>query len=319
VTFNLAVILQESARSRPERTAVLSDGGTMTYAELDAAAGRVAAGLRRAGVRQGDCVCIMLPNVPQFVIAYFAALRLGAVAVPMNVLLSPSEVEHYIARSRARILVAWDGTAGVTLAADVASGVAVYVVRPPGSEAVPPGAHPFEDLVPGLEPTEPDDTAVIIYTAGTTGRPKGAELTHFQLYMCADIGGRTFGLAEDDVVCAVLPMFHVFGLSSILNTVVRFGAAVSLVPRFSPEAVLADIERHRCTIFEGVPTMFAGLVGHPDPRRFDVGTLRYAICGGATMPERVMRDFEERFGVIILEGYGLSETAATACFNRSET
>ena len=185
--------------------------------------------------------------------------------------------------------------------------------------------RPFEHLlaVPAdgyqLAPRALTDTAVVVYTSGTTGRPKGAMLTHIQLYMNADIPGRLFGVRPDDVVITVLPLFHVFGLSSILNVCVRFGCTMSLIPRFDPAAVLTAIERDRATIFEGVPTMFIALLEHPDLDSYDVSSLRVAISGGASIPAPVLDAFEKRFGVLILEGYGMTETASTTTFNLSET
>ena len=184
-------------------------------------------------------------------------------------------------------------------------------------------AAPFEQLLatdpdaPPLACRQVTDTAVIVYTSGTTGRPKGAELTHLQLYMNADIPGRLFGVRPDDIVITVLPLFHVFGLSSILNVCVRFGCTMSLIPRFDPATVLAAIQRDRATIFEGVPTMFIALLSHPELSSYDMSSLRIAISGGASIPGPVLDEFERRFGVLILEGYGLTETASTTTFNRS--
>ncbi len=172
---------------------------------------------------------------------------------------------------------------------------------------------------PRLAPRQLTDTAVIVYTSGTTGRPKGAELTHIQLYMNADIPGRLVGVQPDDVVIAVLPFFHVFGLSSILNLCVRFGCAMSLIPRFDPATVLAAIQRDRATVFDGVPTMFIALLQYPDLDSYDVSSLRLAVSGGASIPAPVLDAFENRFGVVILEGYGLTETASTATQNKSIT
>jgi long-chain acyl-CoA synthetase len=163
------------------------------------------------------------------------------------------------------------------------------------------------------------DTAVIVYTSGTTGRPKGAELTHMQLYMNADIPGRLVGVQPDDVVIAVLPFFHVFGLSSILNLCVRFGCAMSLIPRFDPATVLTAIQRDHATVFDGVPTMFIALLQYPGLDSYDVSSLRLAISGGASIPAPVLDAFENRFGVVILEGYGLTETASTMTQNKSIT
>ena len=164
---------------------------------------------------------------------------------------------------------------------------------------------------------EPTDTAVVVYTSGTTGKPKGAELTHIQLYMNADIPARHVGVYSSDVVLTVLPLFHVFGLSSIVNLCVRFGCTLSLVPRFDARTVLAAIERDQCTVFDGVPTMFAELLACPDLGRYDVSSLRLAISGGASIPAPLLDAFEERFGVVILEGYGMTETASTTAQNPS--
>ena len=168
-----------------------------------------------------------------------------------------------------------------------------------------------------LAERKPDDTAVIMYTSGTTGQPKGAELTHLQLYMNADIPGRLFDVQPDDVVITVLPLFHVFGLSSILNVCVRFGCTMSLIPRFDPAVVLDAIQRDRATIFEGVPAMFIGLLSYPDLDSYDISSLRVAISGGASIPADVIDGFEKRFGIPVLEGYGLTETASTVTFNKS--
>ena len=157
---------------------------------------------------------------------------------------------------------------------------------------------------PQLAQREMTDTAVIMCTSGTTGRPKGAELSHMQLYMNADIPGRLFGVQPSDIMITVLPLFHVFGMSSILDVCVRFGCTMSLIPRFDPVAVLAAIERDRATIFEGAPTMFISLLSQPDLDSYDVSSLRVAISGGASIPAPVLDEFERRFGVLILAATG---------------
>ena len=163
----------------------------------------------------------------------------------------------------------------------------------------------------------PADPAVIIYTSGTTGVPKGAVLSHVTLYMNADIPGRLFEFSEDDVVVVALPPFHIFGLSSIMNTCVLLGGTMSLVPRFEAAAVLDVVPRDRATVFEGVPTMFVALLQAPGLASYDLSSLRVAISGGAPIPAEIIDSFERRFGVTILEGYGLSETASTTTFNVS--
>jgi long-chain acyl-CoA synthetase len=321
MSFNLAVILSESARSAPDHPVAVFDGGQLTYRQLDQASDRVAANLAAAGIKPGDRVALQLPNIPQFLISYFGILKAGAVVVPLNVLLRAPEIAYHLEDSGALVLITWAGVLAEAVKGVEAAGIgAIFAV---GHAAGSPGALPFERLVDGAAPPrematrQPTDTAVIVYTSGTTGRPKGAELTHIQLYMNADIPGRLFDVQPDDVVVTVLPLFHVFGLSSILDVCVRFGCTMSLLPRFTPAAVLAAIQRDRATIFEGVPTMFVDLLSCPDLDRYDLSSLRVAISGGASIPAPVLDAFEQRLGVVILEGYGMTETASTTTFNPS--
>ena len=318
MNFNLAVILRETALESPGHPVVCYPGGSLTYAELDTLSDLVATSLRASGVRPGDTVALQLPNIPQFLVAYFGILKAGGVVVPVNILLKAPEVAFVLGDSAARILITWGGVLDEALKGAASAGVSeIYAV---GDDE---RAIAFERLlaVPAatsrLAAREQDDTAVIMYTSGTTGRPKGAQLTHMQLYMNADIPGRLFEVRPDDVVITVLPLFHVFGLSSILNVCVRFGCTMSLIPRFDPATVLAAIQRDRATIFEGVPAMFAGLLAYPDLDKYDVSSLRVAISGGASIPAAVLDAFEQRFGIPVLEGYGLTETASTVTFNKS--
>ena len=322
MNFNLAVILCETAAASPDKPVAVFDGGQLTYRELDELSDRLAASLERAGIEPGDPVALQLPNIPQFLISYFGILKAGAVAVPMNVLLKAPEMAFHLGDSRAKILITWEGVLGEAAKGAEAAGLSeIYAV---GHPADAPGAHPFEQLLAvaakdhKLASRQLTDTAVIVYTSGTTGRPKGAELTHMQLYMNADIPGRLFDVQSDDIVITVLPLFHVFGLSSIMNVCVRFGCTMSLIPRFDPATVLNAIQRDRATIFEGVPAMFIGLLSYPDLDSYDVSSMRIAISGGASIPGPVLDAFEKHFGVLILEGYGLTETASTTTFNISE-
>lgn len=321
MSFNLAVILSESAQSSPDRPVALFTGGQLTYRQLDKASDRVAATLAAAGIKPGDPVAVQLPNIPQFLISYFGILKAGGIVVPLNVLLTAPEVAFHLGDSGARILIVWEGALPEAAKGAAAVGLdQIYVVGQPGASGV---GIPFERLmaveVPRYEMAvrEPTDTAVIVYTSGTTGRPKGAELTHLQLYMNADIPGRLFNVRSDDIVLTTLPLFHVFGLSSIMDVCVRFGCTMSLVPRFTSAAVLEAIQRDRITIFEGVPTMFADVLSSPDAGSYDLSSLRIAISGGASIPAPVLDAFEERFGIVVLEGYGLTETASTTTFNVS--
>ncbi len=324
MSLNLACMLREAAKSHPEKAAIRYDGGSITYAELDLLSDRFAIGLRKRGLVPHDAVGLQLPNIPQFVIAYFAILKAGCVVVPLNVLLKAPETAYQLGNSHAKALITWAGIADEGAKATDAVGITeLYVVNTPGTPPATVGLV-AESLLAGdpsepapFEQMQPGDTAVIVYTSGTTGTPKGAELTHFQLLMNAEIPGRLFGVREDDVVVVVLPLFHVFGLSSQLNVCVRFAATMSLVVRFDPAKVIEVIRRDRVTIFEGVPTMYFALLNHPGITDDDVASLRIGISGGAAIPAEILDEFEKKFGVLILEGYGLTETASTTTFNIS--
>ncbi|MBO0774761.1 MAG: long-chain fatty acid--CoA ligase [Actinobacteria bacterium] len=323
MSFNLATMLRESRHARPGHPLCHISDLTFSYAQVDEISGRVASALLGQGLRRGDKVAVQLPNLPQFLFTYFAILKAGLVMVPLNPLLKAPEVGYQLTDSEARLLVTFEGFAAEAFAGACQAGdVPTYVVNLPGNDQRPGGTRHYDELyfaddTGEIEPTSADDTAVIIYTSGTTGRPKGAELTHFQLYMNCTVAGELFGFRDDDIGVAVLPLFHVFGLSSVLNTAVRFGGSLVLIPRFEPGAVLDAVERHRCTIFSGVPTMYFALL-QADLAGRDLASLRVGISGGAAIPGEVIRAFEEKFpGVVILEGYGLSETASTTTFNIS--
>lgn len=321
--FNLAIMLQESAKRVPDKPVAILDDVRLTYAELDELSNRVAANLTAVGIGPGDTVGLQLPNLPQFIVAYFGILKAGAVVVPMNVLLKAPEIAFYLSNSKAKMFITFAGVAAEASKGAADAGVsAIYSVNIPGLVEAPE-LTPFDTLLSGedhgpqLVSRSPQDTAVIIYTSGTTGRPKGAELSHFTLYMNAEIPGRLFDLQENDVVLTALPLFHVFGLSSIMNLCVLGGATMTLMLRFDAAKALEVIARDKVTVFEGVPTMYFGLLGHPDADTFDLSSLRIAVSGGAAIPAEVIDTFEKKFGVVILEGYGLSETASTTTFNVS--
>ncbi|WP_326834466.1 long-chain fatty acid--CoA ligase [Amycolatopsis rhabdoformis] len=318
MSFNLATILRESALAQPEKDFLRFPGGIHSYAEVDAASGRVATALRQRGFAPGDKIAVQLANVPEFVFAYFGILKAGLTMVPLNPLLKADEIAYHLADSDSRLLIADTALVGeVTKALASVPEVAAVVVG--DLSGWPAEAVEFSELLAAaddgdLHPGAADDTAVLLYTSGTTGRPKGAELSHFSLYMTCTIGGQTFGAEPDDVVLAVLPFFHVYGLSSILNSAARHGRTVSVVRRFEPDAVLAAIERDRVTIMAGVPTMYHALAV-ADSSAYDTSSLRIGSSGGAAIPEQVLLAFEEKYGIPVLEGYGLSESASTTTVN----
>ena len=308
---NLALDLREAAQMYPARPAVRLDDTVLSYARLDELSARAAAWLRERGVGPGDPVGIMAPNVPQFPVFYYAVLRAGGAVVPMNPLLKAREVAHYLGDSGAGLVLAWDTAAGEAAAGAATAGAECVTVPAIGEVAAWP-LSPESDVARRAD----DDTAVILYTSGTTGTPKGAELTHANMRRNAAVTATSLlALGPDDVVMGCLPLFHSFGQTCGLNATVQSGACLTLIPRFSPAAALQVIERDRVTVFEGVPTMYVGLLG-AGAGETDTSSLRLCVSGGAALPVEVLHGFEKEFGAVILEGYGLSETSPVATFNR---
>jgi long-chain acyl-CoA synthetase len=303
---SLATFLTASAERGPARIAVALDDHRLSYAELDEASARVAALLGSYGVAAGDRVGIMLPNVPQFLIVYYGILRAGAIVVPMNPLLRRREVDYYVSDSGASAVLAWSDLAGEA---------------PDDAIVVDPAT--FGELLAAHEPAfdiaarEDSDTAVILYTSGTTGTPKGAELTHHNLRRNVQVNVDMIGPPSFQVTLGALPLFHSFGQTCAMNATISQGGMLTLLPRFDPVKALEIVARDRATLFQGVPTMYSAML-HSEGE-FDSSSLLTCVSGGASMPVEVMRAFEERFGGVILEGYGLSETSPTASFNRSRT
>ncbi len=309
---NLARLLTDAAAEHGVRPALRHDGHLITYEMLNEGSARVAGLLEQHGVAPGDRVGIMLPNLPYFPTVYYGILRAGGVVVPMNVLFKPREVGFYLADSAAKLLFVWhdfaeSGQAGAAEA---------------GTEAITVAPGAFEQLLAAAPAGFPDahrdrsDTAVILYTSGTTGTPKGAELTHDNLLQnCVRGGTALLGTSEQDVVLGALPLFHSFGQTACMNASVRAGACLTLMPRFDAEDTLEIIKRDKVTLLHGVPTMFHALLNHPQRDSYDVSSVRLCCSGGSAMPVEVMRGFERAFGCLILEGYGLSETSPVASFN----
>jgi len=312
---NLASLLSERAERSPGAPAVRFGEFELSFGQLDDASARMATLLRDRGLQPGDRVGVMLPNVPQFPVAYYGVLRAGGVVVPMNVLLKRREIAFYLEDSGTKFLLAWHG-----FAAEARGGA-------DDAEAEPIEVEPdaFAELLAGVDPTPrlaevaDDDTAVILYTSGTTGKPKGAELTHANLLANADVCMRTTSeIGPGDVVFGGLPLFHSFGQTVAMNASLKVGACLSLVPKFDPGEALETIQRDRVTHFYGVPTMFGALLHHPERERYETSSLRTCITGGASMPVEVLRGFEQAFGCIVLEGYGLSETSPVASSNHPD-
>ena len=312
---NLFALLEQATTDHADHDAVRMDDLVLTYAQLRDAALRMSTLLAAQGVAPGDRVGIMLPNVPAFPIAFYGALAAGAVVVPMNPLLKSREVGYYLGDSGARVVLAWH-----TAVAEAAKGAADAGAEAIGVESPDMtgllGDHALAQHSPRRAA---EDDAVILYTSGTTGRPKGAELTHAGLVRNAELTARTLLKNEpDDVMMGCLPLFHVFGLTCGLNATVAAHGTLTLLPRFDPAKALEIIQRDRVTIFEGVPTMYAAMLHLPAADAAQAATLRVCVSGGASLPVEILRGFEEKFGCVILEGYGLSETSPVASFNHPD-
>jgi len=310
---NLALDLREAAQMYPDRPAVRLDEEIISYALLDELSARAAGWLRERGVQPGDPVGIMLPNVPQFPVFYYGVLRAGGAVVPMNPLLKAREVAHHLGDSGARLVLAWETSADESRAGAQAAGAAAVII-----DGAALGMVAESTPAPDVARRADDDTAVILYTSGTTGTPKGAELTHANMRRNASVTATTLlGLGPDDVVMGCLPLFHSFGQTCGLNASVLSGACLTLIPLFSAAEALRVIARDRVSVFEGVPTMYVGLL-HEAAGAPDTSTLRLCVSGGAALPVEVLHGFEKAFGTRILEGYGLSETSPVATFNRGD-
>jgi long-chain acyl-CoA synthetase len=312
---NLAGILTDTAAEHPDRPAFKLDDFELTYHQLDCAASRIANLLVDKGLEPGDRVGLMLPNVPYFPGIYYGILRAGGVVVPMNVLLKEREVSYYLGDSGAKLLFAWGGFAEAAEAGAADAGAEAILVNP----------GEFEELVGGysdeFEAVERDgaDTAVILYTSGTTGQPKGAELTHANLHRNCSMTSTTLGkFTHEDVLLGALPLFHSFGQTCTMNSAVANGAMVTMIPRFDPDKALEIIGRDGVTVFQGVPTMYNAMLHASSADDADASTLRLCMSGGAAIPVELIRGFEEKFGCAILEGYGLSETSPVASFNHPD-
>ena len=309
MNLSLASILAESALRHPDRTAVVYRSQRIAYRDLWREARQYAAVFSAHGLGAGDAVAIMAPNSPDFVRAYYGALAIGAVVVPVHLLLVAGEVEHVLRDSAAKMLVCSDGFAE---GAKGAQQCGVGLLELERLKALASSAAPHETYVQ----RDARDRAVILYTSGTTGKSKGAVLTNLNVVMNASIAANDlFSIVPDDVVIACLPLFHAFGQTVVMNASFRAGASIVLVPRFTGAVALDVLVNENVTMFVGVPTMYVALLeaAKSDMRR---PKLRLGISGGSSLLLAVLEDFERVFNAPIYEGYGLSETSPIASFNQ---
>jgi long-chain acyl-CoA synthetase len=311
--MNLAENLERSAREYPDRVAVKLDDFELTYAGLRDGAARLAGWLRSEGLQPGDRVGVMMPNLPQMPIIYYGILWAGGAIAPMNPLFKSGEVGYVLDDAKARALFAWEGVAEEASKAAATAGALYVEVQPTEFHQALSRHEPIELAQRGAE-----ETAVILYTSGTTGKPKGAELTHANMTRNAEISINLFDAAPGEMIFGGLPLFHSFGQTVGMNASVASGATITLLARFDATKALEVLQRDQVTIMQGVPTMYAALCQHPNRADYDTSRLRVCVSGGASLPVEVIRHFESTFGAIILEGYGLSETSPVASFNHAD-
>ncbi|MCW2649304.1 MAG: Long-chain fatty acid--CoA ligase [Mycobacterium sp.] len=312
---NLSLILAESAQMYPEAIALRCANTTTRYAPLANQTAMLASYLGEIGIRPGDRVGMMLPNTAVFALIYYGILHAGAIVVPMNPLQSGREVEHFLSNTSARVLFA------APLDAAAAEGA-----RAAGARYIAVDDSSVVSLIGGCAPRlhaasrSDDDTAVILHTSGTTGIPRGAELTNGNLLRNQAITAlRLLHLGPDDVVMGCLPLFHAFGMTCGLNAAISTGATLALLPRFTAENALRTIATAKVTVFQGVPTMYSAMLAAAGgTESTGTNSLRVCISGGAALPVDVLHRFESRFGCVVLEGYGLSETSPVASFNHPD-
>lgn len=334
--LNLSVLLEDAARETPDRDAVVFGDLRLSYSFVDAVANQVANLLRSRGVRPGDKVALSSPNLPYFPMVYFGALKAGAVVVPLNVLLKPREIAYHLGDSEAKAFFCFEGTPQLPLGEagragfEQAEGCEHFFLlpaNPAATESPIEGAELFWAALAGqpdvfdTERTEGTDTAVIIYTSGTTGRPKGAELTHGNLLMNAMVDDTLFARTLHDTSLVTLPLFHIFGQTCVMNVGFYRRGTLVMQPRFDAKEAVALMVKEKVNIFAGVPTMYWALLSD-DTSPEDVATirenLRVAVSGGAALPMEVIKGVREKFGMNVLEGYGLSETSPVCSFNRPD-
>ncbi len=332
--LNLSVLLENSARKYNSKTAFTFMDTSLSFAQINGAANQVANGLVELGIEQGDKVALSCFNLPYFPIIYNGILKAGATVVPLSVLLKSDEIHYHLENSDAKAYFCFTGTEDLPMGQMGHEGFQkteacehFFMIMPKGDMPSPiEGTQTLGGLMDGKSlsfdtvETKASDTAVIIYTSGTTGRPKGAELTHSNLFINAVVCSDLFECKSEDVNLIVLPLFHIFAMTVLMNVAFYKGSSSVLLPRFDAETVLNLLDQHKVTVFAGVPTMYWGLNSYLDTHNFNIlnikSNLRKCISGGASLPVPVLEKFEERFDITVLEGYGMSEGSPVVTFNQ---
>ena len=311
-----------------DQPAIICEERSITFAELECWSAKIAEALLVQGMKQGDHVLLLAPNVPEFTAVYYAVLRIGGVVVPANTLFLSHELAGLLEHSDSKFMIVWHALAEKGIAAfEQAETCRTLFFMGTDQHNLSPNFFSVEssrllldELVrdmPGSVDycqTSPDDTAVILYTSGTTGKSKGVELSHFNLYSNAFYVKESpaLDIKSGSVTFAVLPLFHTFGQTAIQNSSVMAGATIVMVPQFEPRRTLSEIEKHKGTHIAAVPTMYNLMLQTQRRYKYDVSSLQVAVSGGASLPVAIHRDFEKLFRIKINEGYGLSETSPIA-------
>jgi len=319
--MNVGELLTNSAAQYPDKAAIIFRDQTTSYAELDRRANQVANALMGLGVQKGDRVGLLLHNIPLYLEAYYGILKAGAVVVPMNVLYKQGEVAYIMRDSGAKVLLTFAPFAPVALAAaseapDLQRVVVAAPIEIPGAVSWAQAIGSAPETPPNVAVSE-DDLAVLSYTSGTTGRPKGAMLTHGNLLANIDENSNipAISVRSDDIVWLALPLFHIYGMNVGMNNTIRYGGTMLVVERFDPVSTLEGIQKHRVTVIYGAPPMFIAWSQVPTIRQTDMSSVRFIASGAAALPVAIINLFQELTGAPISEGYGLSESSPVLTAN----
>ena len=305
---NVAASVWANAAAEPDRVALRSARGNLTYGQLHAASSRVAGAVVAADLAPLDRVVFIAPTIIEFPVVYYGLHAAGVSVITMNTMATAPEIGYVLDDSEAVLVIAWHECADAARAAAAERGLEIWIV----DEGAAFDADPLESA----HSHAPDDTAIILYTSGTTGRPKGVELTAKNLMDTTSSFLPVLALTDDDRFGTALPLFHVYGQAVVMNTVLVTGSSLSVLSPFDPTAMIEMLRSDRLTAMAGVPTMWnAMLHAAPEYDSSDFVHLRLATSGGASLPVEVMRAFKERFECAILEGYGLTESTGAATFN----
>jgi long-chain acyl-CoA synthetase len=318
--INLRQLLEDTVRNHAERTALITEGQRVTYRQLDQAVNAVARLIKQSGVGKGDKVALMLPNIPEFVYCYFGALKIGAVVVPLNTSSTPSELTYLLNNSDSKLLITQASQVKKYQAAQdqllsCHQVIEIDSVNQNDAFILDANSKNLSELSTEIDP---DDPAAMVYTAGLTGKPLGAVLTHRNLCEELNMIQPIFRRGTDDVGLCLIPLFHSFGATVNMLNVIQAGCSTVMMNRFTMDGLFSNIEREKITYICAVPRLYIGMVYYEKAAKYDLSSLKICVTGGSAMPPDFIPIFEKKFNVRILEGYGLTEASPACSFNRIE-